>query len=439
MSFRDSFVPEDSGFSGNSRQQQQRDFHPIRDLIDGVRESFRARQERRQQARMDRDMERLGLNDLTVDHKPSNPQRHVQIDRYADRSQRPQENRPQEYYPQVRPQPQQANIERRSTVPVMPIPTDVGTRGKIEFISTPVQDRRVAGGYQSEEPPLADPKEAPADEGFAGDALKGLIENAKDNPQSHDRGVLDTLSIKEKSGEFVEIAPNPNATADVRLNAYLRDRGAQLLELDVNGSGLTDRGLGLLKMAPNLNKLMLNDCEVNDDSMTVLGQQGLKNLKELNLHSTRVGDDGIAKLKDMNISNLNLSDTIVTDDGMQHLKQFRSLQVLNLDYSSVGNEGIKALKEMPNLRSVSLKGTSLSDDAVVELAKAKQLMVLNLEDTKITAAGIQKLQREMPRCIITADPQGPTQADKRHDRRDRHQEQKPTKWFRSPFVVPHRS
>ena len=407
-SARDSFVPEDSG--NNSRHQK--DFHPIRDLIDGVRESFRARQEMRQQARMERELNRLGLNDMSIEQRRAGT--------------------PQEYRPTAYNQPQ----SDRRPVPITPIPTNIGTRGKVEFVSTrnPGGSR---GGFQSEEPALADPKEAAPEE-------RQEEQQVSETPPIDDRVWPDTISIKEKGGAVAEITAEQNVSADARLNSYLHQRGSQLIELDVNGSSFSDKGLGLLNKAPNLQKLMLNDCEFNNDSMKVLGQQGLKNLKELNLHATRVGDEGIAELKNLPISTLNISDTCITDEGMQHIKSMKNLQVLNLDYGMVGNEGIKAFKDMPSLRSVSLKGTSLNDDAIPELAKAQQLMVLNLEDTKLTPAGIQKLQRAMPRTVITApDLLGPTNGSgggNHHDRTGRHdREQKPAKWFRSPFVVPHRS
>jgi TolB-like protein len=134
--------------------------------------------------------------------------------------------------------------------------------------------------------------------------------------------------------------------------------------------------------------------------MNVLAKQGLKNLQELNLHSTRVGDAGVAQLKDMPIKKLNLSDTIVSDDCIKQLKNMRSLQVLTLDYSDIRNEGAKSFKEMPNLRSLSLKGCPITDDAVMDLSKCQQLMVLNLEDTKLSADKVAFLQKNMPKCVI---------------------------------------
>ncbi len=259
-----------------------------------------------------------------------------------------------------------------------------------------------------------------------------------DEPPIGERIFPDTLTVKERSGQLYEIPEQKNLTSDQRLEGYLKARGTQLSELDVNATSITDAGLGLLNAAPNLNKLMLNDCDVDNNSMKILGAQGLRNLQELNLHSTRVGDEGVGHIRTFPISNLNLSDTVITDECMNHLKAMKALQVVNFDYSGIGNEGIKALKDMPNLRSVSLKGTSITDDAVADLAKAKQLLVLNLEDTKLTPDKVAWLQKSMPKTVITApDGGGAAQGMRRTNpfeqpRRFEQQQEK-----HKPFRLPH--
>lgn len=256
-------------------------------------------------------------------------------------------------------------------------------------------------------------------------------------PKPVERVFPDTITVKERNGQSFEIPLQQNMSSDQRLNAYLNARGAELSELDVNATAISDAGLGFLRSAPNLSKLNLNDCDFDNSSMKVLGSQGLKNLRELNLHSTRVGDEGVEHIKALPISTLNLSDTIITDDCMRHLKDMKALQVVNFDYSGIGNEGVKAFKDMRNLRSVSLKGTSITDDAVSELAKAKQLLVLNLEDTKLSPEKVAWLQKSMPTTVITApDGAGAAQGHKRYEQPhyDRQQENHRPRILKSPFA-----
>jgi hypothetical protein len=270
-------------------------------------------------------------------------------------------------------------------------------------------------GFEKNEPPLAQALEPiPAPSELPGQLPAQSVQ---------ERLLPDTITIKEKNGSTSQIPEAKNASADERLNSYLQSRGAQLSELDLNASSVTDKGLGLLSKAPNLTKLMLNDCNVDDESMKVLGKQGLRNMQELNLHSTRVGDDGVAQLKGMPLKVLNIADTATSDDCMKHIKTMKNLQVLSADYSGVGNEGVKAIKEMQNLRSVSLKGCPITDACVKDLSQCQNLMLLNLEDTRLSAAKVLWLQRQMPRCVvIPPDGQGAAKAVQPPIREQHHRE-----------------
>lgn len=427
MSFRDAIYQDES----SQQSSTQKEFHPIRDLIDNIR----ANRERRHEARLSRRQDRNSHDsDSPVQHNPYD--RHAQPDRIAANeyprnmpsydNYPPRRNVPPQYYP---PRPEQNRPRTDLTPPAVP----------------PIR-------FSTQEPPLADEKKAVSNypgNGAgtepqrlpAGFDLSGFpkIEPPADNePVADDtliteRTVPEPIYITERNGDRMSIADSKSVSADDRLSVYLRERGNLLTELDVNGAGISDKSLSLLSQAPNLNKLALNDTSSDDNSMNVLAKQGLKNLQELNLHSTRVGDAGVAQLKDMPIKKLNLSDTIVSDDCIKQLKNMRSLQVLTLDYSDIRNEGAKSFKEMPNLRSLSLKGCPITDDAVMDLSKCQQLMVLNLEDTKLSADKVAFLQKNMPKCvIIPPDGTGNASEGLSNHRQHQHPQERRPGIFRLP-------
>ncbi len=393
MSFRDAiFAALDDAPGDNAR-----DFHPVRDLIDNVRDNIRARREERQQARYER-----ALASQNTHHRHNKDQDHVNLSQ-TDLNNEKQPSRQEEHsnIHLVSHQSDRNNQETKTQA------KNTGFNGD-QFASSVPAPYGDPPGFQN-----PDRQDAPKEI-----ETKEISDSGDDYPE---RLFPDTILVKEKNGAEMEIAQEAGNNTDERLDAYLKERGSELHELDLNGSGISDQGLSFLNKAPNLAKLLLNDTEVNDESMKVLGKQGLKNLTELNLHSTRVGDDGIAALKGMNFKTLNLADTIIGDDAMKDIKGMKSLQVLTLDYSGVGNEGVKHLKDMPNLRSLSMKGCPITDDSISDLAKAQQLMLLNLEDTHLSADKVQWLQRNMPRTVIVApENNGPTHGREDEGRKHKH-------------------
>lgn len=442
MAFQETYVQE------QDRHSEHREFRPLRDLIDHIREN----KERRRQSRMQQDADALlqpgSNNDRShrrdrISDAQQNPKSHTRFDypekrsrfgeqdiRIAERTKtNPSPNaflvrtaNPYSAYPaknyiedkQSKESPFRNVSERKSPgLPSQANPyyeqsnltrqydrqqhhsgyrrlqeTPPGTRGSYPYPNA---------SFESNEPPLANNPE---------------LETEKQENISGEKILADTITVKEKDGSLYDVAEMQGQSTDSRLEAYLNLRGKQLAELDLNGTGITDAGLKNLSKAPGLNKLMLNDTEASCESMAVLAKQGLKELKELNLHATRVGDDGVAHLKNMPIKILNLSDTIVSENCLGHLKAIKSLEVLTLDYSDIRDSGIKTLKDMPSLRSLSLKGCPITDDCLTELSKCKQIMLLNLEDTRISPEKVQWLQKNMPRCVVVGpDGKGVSQKE----------------------------
>jgi hypothetical protein len=371
MSFRDS-VQEDNA-SAN-----QPEFHPLLNLIDNIRSNMDARRQARHRSGPSRSFEDEG-NPPDTSPARQLPHNYVPCRMPADF---PYSNQPAPY---ARP----ASYTRPGeTAP---------------FRVSPFQP----------EPPGVRPEPAPFRVSpFRPETPGEKADDSGDQTTDRitERVLPDSITVKERNGAVREIPEEKQASADDRLNKYLQVRGRELAELDLSGSSISDSGLALLRNAPNLAKLMLNDTDITNDSMQVLARQGLQNLQDLNLSSTRVADEGIAQLKGLPLKALNISDTATSDDCMRDIKTMRGLQVLTADYSGVGNEGVKSIKEMPSLRSLSLKGCPITDDCIRDLAACQNLMLLNLEDTKLTPANVRLLQRQLPHCVVVApEGQGGTQ------------------------------
>jgi hypothetical protein len=413
MSFRDSAEREASPASS------LRELHPIQDLIDTVRSN----RERRIQERAERRAAHSEHHEPEAHHKSNS----IQFAGY----------KPSHQQNDSRSSAPRGDSRSSLPLPVVRAGYNGGGGDELQF----ADNRGVRKG--TEAPPVVHrlisapaPEAPPQQGGTAGqDGNRGEPEQELEFPkfseykfEKSDEGFPEPMAVTERNGAVVQIPEAKNASADDRLAGYLKARGAQADSLDLNGTKITNVGLAQLGRAPFLQKLWLNDCDIDNDSMKVIGQQGLRHLKDVNLHSTRVGDEGVAQLAKMPLLSLNLSDTAVSDDCMQHVKAMQNLQVLNLDYSGVGNDGIRAIQQMPNLRSLSLKGCPITDDCVKELAKCQQLMVLHLDDTKLSPAQVQWLHDKMPKCVISApDNNGEANQGQQQRRIDRHDKVEPRK------------
>jgi Leucine-rich repeat (LRR) protein len=173
--------------------------------------------------------------------------------------------------------------------------------------------------------------------------------------------------------------------------------------LDLRNTQINDAGLAMLEELTSLKHLYLTGCPITDD--------GLVHLRKLNLESLYIGGvyGPIHTEKGEQISP-------VTDKGMRHLKELKSLQSLYLQFANgVTDKGLNELKGLTNLRELNLRGTgitgkgleylsglkelrtldlsldSLTDDSLKHLAELKRLTVLNLGSEQITDEGLKHL------------------------------------------------
>lgn len=67
----------------------------------------------------------------------------------------------------------------------------------------------------------------------------------------------------------------------------------------------------------------------------------------------------------------------MTDAGLAHLAEVKTLRVLDLTNTRVGDDGLEHLKALPRLERVGLSGTRVTEPALRELRAA-------LPDVEIT-------------------------------------------------------
>jgi predicted transcriptional regulator len=199
-------------------------------------------------------------------------------------------------------------------------------------------------------------------------------------------------------------------------------RLAKLRRLNLSNTKIQGHGLQALESLKYLEELFLEGTGISDISLVPLA--GLARLTHLDLGATRIGDPGLAHVSRLTgLNGLNLGQTEVTNEGLRFLAGMRDLEDLWLDHTSVGDSGLAHLAGLRMMRTLFLHNTNVTDvglrffrgmrnlyslhlddtavtDAGLEHLGGLHLSHIELSGTRVTSAGIERLQRAMPRLQI---------------------------------------
>src|SRR5712691_1561523 len=108
----------------------------------------------------------------------------------------------------------------------------------------------------------------------------------------------------------------------------------------------------------------------------------------------KIGDDHLVPIKALAnlIYSLNLRGTEVTDKGLEHLKDVKSLVRLHLERTKITDAGLPNLAGLENLEYLNLYSTEITDAGLQTLAGLKNLKKLYVWQTKVTEEGQAKFK-----------------------------------------------
>lgn len=93
---------------------------------------------------------------------------------------------------------------------------------------------------------------------------------------------------------------------------------------------------------------------------------------------------------------LKVGGTAITDGALKEIARLKHLNKLHLEYTSVGDQGIAELTEMPYLEYLNLIGTKVSDASIPKIAQLKSLKSLYVWQSAISDVGIAELKKLRP-------------------------------------------
>jgi hypothetical protein len=175
----------------------------------------------------------------------------------------------------------------------------------------------------------------------------------------------------------------------------------ELESLSITGHQHKGDGLRYLASCPKLRHLELHMAIKNDPLVHL---QVLPLLEHLDLTGTNVDDQGllldVAKLT--NLRELNLTSLNVTNDGIADLKPLVKLKVLKLNYCSrISDDVVLHLQEFPRLQHIGL-GMQTTDAVIPELCKMQALRIVSAPNSPLAKSptAFANLKQALPQLKI---------------------------------------
>jgi hypothetical protein len=230
----------------------------------------------------------------------------------------------------------------------------------------------------------------------------------------------------------------------------ISDEGLKSLEhltrlnfLDLSETKVTSAGLAQFKPPVNIAMLQLADTKISGGGARALVRWS--SLTLLNLEGTDVNAEDTQYLSELeNLQSLSISRTKLDDSAVPSLVKLTALVDLYLTDSAISGEGLLALHDqLPkcridgplievsnphpiaislesgrwntlcttfnlldkenNFKLLILSGTPVTDAHLVGLNELEHFEVIDLRNTKVSDAGVEALQRALPKCKIVRE------------------------------------
>lgn len=176
------------------------------------------------------------------------------------------------------------------------------------------------------------------------------------------------------------------------------NESTSLETLWLTGSSVSDEMLPLIQGIKTLTSLTVKSTRISDASMKALA--ALPALKNLHLPAT-IGDSGAESLaQSKSIEDLDLSYTSISARALKALAALKTLSTLYVNDTTLNDDSMVEVQNLKNLKVLFLNGTQITDKSVEHLSEASQLEHLELRDTKITEIGIARLRGKLKDCAI---------------------------------------
>jgi len=201
--------------------------------------------------------------------------------------------------------------------------------------------------------------------------------------------------LKSLSAECVT-----SLTSVILSNLPATDKGMSCLaamsncdDVELFGLKISDEGLEVLSNLGALRRLSLRQCE-NVDGTGLSHLTKLAELRELDLRGTVLTEAGMRELGRLTqLEGIILDEENTTDAGLSEIAKISGLRILSFDDVRVTDDGLAHLASLPHLEELSISQCQITDNGLVHLAKLKTLRRLSINEChKISGEGMAHLE-----------------------------------------------
>lgn len=147
-------------------------------------------------------------------------------------------------------------------------------------------------------------------------------------------------------------------------------------------------------------KVNFGAAQINGDALADLSQ--VPHIQELDLGGTNIGDNAVRHVGSLrNLRTLNLCGTEVTDDGLSVLSSLGRLKKLDLRETRAGDGAIEAASACMNLDTLLLSQTNVTDAGVAHLLTLPKLRVLVLDSTSVSDESLKFLRQMSTLAVLS--------------------------------------
>lgn len=210
-------------------------------------------------------------------------------------------------------------------------------------------------------------------------------------------------------GGRVRRSPHP-VSEWLRSIGWRRPLGA-IRTIRLDGCAISDADLQPLGVLDELVELNLERTGITDDGLRHL--RPLTRLEVLRISQTRITGQGLSQLHGLTqLSRLDVAGTQITDDDIEHILPLRRIEILNLGQTRVGAEGIRRLAALEELRLLGVEQTlvtlaafkNLPDfgrEGLIDGYGVRRKTTVCLMNVSATPGEVAELQARLPHLIFT--------------------------------------
>ncbi|MBX3436899.1 MAG: hypothetical protein KF861_05350 [Planctomycetaceae bacterium] len=208
--------------------------------------------------------------------------------------------------------------------------------------------------------------------------------------------VLILVGCRPEAASRPESSASANAVAEAAWEEQVRAvRDGQVTEIRTTKPVTADQWRALEQGCEALTVLDVESLDATDELLSLLGT--LPQLERLRIGSP-VGDEGLQALRNCrSLRMVNLPEGRFTDAGLMTLAALPEVELLRFHSPHVTDTGMEAIAHMPALRFLHLIDVPITDAGLIPLGKLTHLESFYLDGGNCTDEGLSELIRTLPK------------------------------------------